>query len=72
MIFQRIHSNLHFELNLTLIAIADGWDPRVNGPHMAASVEAEENFEHRFLTGGEVSGEGNNTYVIYATSRTGW
>jgi hypothetical protein len=45
MIFQRIHSNLHFELNLTLIVVANGWDPWVNGPHMAAGIEAEENFE---------------------------
>jgi hypothetical protein len=45
MIFQITHSNLHFELNLTLIVVANGWDPWVNGPHMAAGIEAEENFE---------------------------
>jgi hypothetical protein len=61
---------MDFELNLTLTALDDGWDPRVNGPHMAASAEVEQSFDHRFLNSGEVSGEGDGTYVIYATSRT--
>jgi hypothetical protein len=71
MIFQRIHSNLHFELNLTLIALTDRWDPQVNGPHMVASAEAEENFDRRFLDGSEVSGEGNGAIVIPLLFRVG-